>query len=150
MKVSLDSNLLIYAAHDDDPKHRLAVGVVERAAQGNCVQPLQSLGECFHVLTRKRRFAPDAAMTAVNNFRAIFPIVVADLSVLDMAMSVTRDYKLQFWDALLLATVRSAGCRVLFSEGMNDGQEIAGVKIVNPLMPSGQMVVDLVLPPLES
>ena len=105
VKVSLDSNILIYAAHDDDPRHALAARVVQRAAQGDCVQPLQSLAECFNVLTRKREFAADAAMTAVNNFRAIFPMIAADAAALDDAMDVVRDYKIQFWDALFLVTV---------------------------------------------
>ena len=83
VKVSLDSNILVYAAHTDDPKHELAVAVLARAAHGNCVQPLQSLGECFNVLTRKRGFSPAAARMAVDGLRALFPVVVADEAVGD-------------------------------------------------------------------
>jgi predicted nucleic acid-binding protein len=150
VKVSLDSNILVYAAHNDDERHEAAVAILERAARGDCVQPLQSLGECFNVLTRKRQFAPAAAMAAVDKLRAMFPIVVADEPALESAMAAVQDHKLQFWDALLWATVRRAGCRVLFSEDMNDGQDIAGIKIVNPLKPENRMIVDLALPHLDA
>jgi predicted nucleic acid-binding protein len=150
VRVSLDSNILVYAAHDDDPRHEAAVAFLGRAARGDCVQPLQSLGECFNVLTRKRRFAPAAARVAVDELRAMFPVAIADERALDAAMSVVRDHKLQFWDALFLATVRHAGCRVLLSEDMDDGQDIAGVKIVNPLEAVNRPLLDLVLPPPES
>jgi predicted nucleic acid-binding protein len=150
VKVSLDSNILVYASHDDDPKHEAAVAVLARAAQGNCVQPLQSLGECFNVLTRKRGFSPTAARTAVEKLRTLFPIVAADETALEAAMTAVRDHKLQFWDAMLWATVRRAGCRVLFSEDRNDGEDIGGVKIVNPLKPENRSILDLALPPAES
>ena len=150
MRVSLDSNILVYASHDDDHRHAAAVAILHRAAQGDCIQPLQSLGECFNVLTRKRRFAPEAAMAAVERIRAAFQVVVADEVALETAMAGVRDHKLQFWDALLWATVRKAGCRVLFTEDMKDGQDIAGVKIVNPLMAENREIIDLVLPPAET
>lgn len=150
VKVSLDSNILVYAAHTDDPKHELAVAVLARAAHGNCVQPLQSLGECFNVLTRKRGFSPAAARMAVDGLRALFPVVVADEATLETAMTAVRDHKLQFWDAMLWATVRRAGCRILFSEDRNDGEDIGGVKIVNPLKSANRSILDVALPLLEA
>ena len=148
--MSLDSNLLVYASHNDDPKHGIAVDVLERAARGSCVQPLQTLGECFNVLTRKRGFSPDAARTAVDKLRALFPVVAADEAALEAALAAVRDHKLQFWDAMLWSTVRRAGCRILFSEDRNDGEEIGGVRIVNPLKAGNRSILDLALPPAES
>ena len=75
MRFSLDSNLLVYAAQGDDPKNASAVAVVARASRGDCVQTLQSLGECFSVLTRKRAFTAVEAALAVNKLRAVFPVV---------------------------------------------------------------------------
>ena len=150
VKVSLDSNILVYAAHDDDPKHALAVAVLARAARGDCVQPLQSLGECFNVLTRRRGFSPAAARMAVDGLRALFPVVVADEATLETAMTAVRDHKLQCWDAMLWATVRRAGCRILLSEDRNDGEDIGGVKIVNPLKPENRSILDVALPLLEA
>jgi predicted nucleic acid-binding protein len=149
VRFSLDSNLLVYAAHGGDEKNAIAVAVIERASRGDCVQPLQSLGECFNALVRKRRLTSADAAVAVEKIRAVFPIIAADEEVFAASLVIIRDFKLQFWDALFLATVRRAGARVLLSEDMNDGQDIAGVKLVNPFKPENAGIVSLVLPPAE-
>jgi predicted nucleic acid-binding protein len=45
-----------------------------------------------------------------------------------------RFHGFSFWDALVLRMAKQAGCRVLLSEDMQHGQEIDGVKIVNPFL----------------
>jgi hypothetical protein len=46
-----------------------------------------------------------------------------------------RARSISFWDALILAAAaEEAGAYQLYSEDLNTGQTIAGVKIVNPLM----------------
>jgi predicted nucleic acid-binding protein len=42
-----------------------------------------------------------------------------------------------YCDALLVATVREAGCSVLLTEDLADGTDFGGVRIHNPFSPSG-------------
>jgi predicted nucleic acid-binding protein len=63
----------------------------------------------------------------------VFPIVVADGRVFDVACSVMLTGRLSMFDALLLATAREAGCTVLLSEDMQDGAEFDGLVVRNPL-----------------
>jgi predicted nucleic acid-binding protein len=37
-----------------------------------------------------------------------------------------------FWDAMILTSARSLGCRILYSEDLNAGQSYDGVVAVNP------------------
>ena len=37
-----------------------------------------------------------------------------------------------FWDSLIVSAAVSAGCSVLYSEDLNDGQTVRGVTIRNP------------------
>lgn len=37
-----------------------------------------------------------------------------------------------FWDAMILTSANSLGCRVLCSEDLNPGQSYDGVLVVNP------------------
>lgn len=37
-----------------------------------------------------------------------------------------------FWDALIVAAAKRAGCRVLYSENLQDGRSVVGLEIVNP------------------
>lgn len=39
---------------------------------------------------------------------------------------------LSWWDALIVAAARDAGCELLLSEDLQEGQRIAGVEVVNP------------------
>jgi predicted nucleic acid-binding protein len=40
---------------------------------------------------------------------------------------------LSFWDALIVAAAESAHCETLWTEDLNHGQVIRGVRIENPL-----------------
>ena len=53
MRVTLDSNVLIYALFGGDRRQGRAVELIERASRADCVQTLQSYGECFRVLVHK-------------------------------------------------------------------------------------------------
>jgi predicted nucleic acid-binding protein len=70
------------------------------------------------VLTTKLRFDPRLARLEIDGFRTAFPVVTADESDLDGAMRAVGDHQLSFWDAMLWATAKRAGCRVLFSEDL--------------------------------
>jgi predicted nucleic acid-binding protein len=41
---------------------------------------------------------------------------------------------ISFWDALIIAAAEQAGAAQLLSEDLNAGQEIAGVRVVNPFL----------------
>jgi predicted nucleic acid-binding protein len=42
-----------------------------------------------------------------------------------------------YWDALLVATAREAGCSVMLTEDLADGANFGGVHIHNPFSPAG-------------
>jgi predicted nucleic acid-binding protein len=37
-----------------------------------------------------------------------------------------------FYDALIIASAQAAGCKLLFSEDLNTGEVIAGVRLLDP------------------
>jgi len=48
------------------------------------------------------------------------------------ALEATPRFALSFWDALIWAAAAEAGVPVLYTEDLQHGQEIDGVRIVNP------------------
>lgn len=56
-------------------------------------------------------------------------------SVLDILRAVDISIKTQFsfWDSLIISAAISSGCGTLYSEDLNDGQDVDGVLIKNPL-----------------
>ena len=148
MRVTFDSNVLLYTLSRDDPRHPAAAAFLARATRADCVQTLQSLAECFRVLTTKLRFEPRRARQEIDGFRTAFPVCTADVTDLDQAMDAVARHGLSFWDAMLWATASRAGCRMLFSEDLQDGRRLDDVLFVNPFAPGNRKLVDLALPEL--
>jgi predicted nucleic acid-binding protein len=49
------------------------------------------------------------------------------------AIDIAAMAQIQFWDALIVASAEQADATRLYSDDLNTGQAIAGIKIVNPL-----------------
>jgi predicted nucleic acid-binding protein len=47
-------------------------------------------------------------------------------------LTCTKPAQSFFYDALILASAHVAGCKLLYSEDMNAGEVVAGVRVVNP------------------
>jgi len=130
---SFDTNILVYAADEDaGRRHRIAIELIDRVDGTDFVLALQSLSEFFHVTVRKRLLSVADAMAIVKDLRGLCRIAAADEVALTDAMAAVRDHGLSFWDALLWATLRRAGCNLLVTEDLQDGRVLGGVRFVNP------------------
>jgi predicted nucleic acid-binding protein len=47
-------------------------------------------------------------------------------------MDAVIGHRLSFWDAMMWATAKHAGCSLLLSEDGDDGRLLGGVTLVNP------------------
>ena len=79
----------------------------------------------------------------------IYPVRRPDLESFREAIAATRRHAIPFWDAMLWATVKAAGCRFLLTEDLQDGRDLEGVRFVNPFNAANDAVIDLVLPRLS-
>jgi predicted nucleic acid-binding protein len=70
----------------------------------------------------------------------------ADEDALAEAIEASVRHRLAFWDALLWATVRRAGCRLLLSEDFQDGWSLGGVTVLDPFAPANAAALDAALP----
>ena len=133
----VDSNILIYA-HDADAgskQKRAAARLTELWKSGTGLLSTQVLQEFYVNVTRKLK-TPVASSTA----REVVSTYGAWIREPTTAKTVTRAIdiagmaQIQFWDALIVACAEDAQATQLYSEDLNSGQSIAGVKIVNPLV----------------
>jgi len=132
-RYSFDSNVLVYAADRSVPaKRERALRVLELTAQKDTVCVLQSLGEFFHAVTRKRLLGAEDARRFVDSCKNVYPVFAAGVGDLDSALELRARRSISFWDALLASTAASAGCTVLLSEDMQDGEIVRGVRIADP------------------
>lgn len=59
-------------------------------------------------------------------------VVAVDRNLVRAAIELTESVQLSYWDGLILAAARSAGCHRLLTEDLNHGQILGGVRIENP------------------
>lgn len=135
MRFTFDTNILIYAIDNQaGERHRMALELVQRASGQDCVVTLQALAELFRVLTGKHRVAPARAAEIVQSWRDAVPVVAADEMCLTDAIDAIIAHSWSFWDAMIWATAKRAGCRLLISEDSQHARTFGGVTIVNPFV----------------
>jgi predicted nucleic acid-binding protein len=146
VRLSLDANVLVYFVDvDAGDRHARAVDLLSRASGSDCILTLQSLGEFFHVVTRKGKLAASDAATAVERFCDAFPVRAAQPAMLATALPPVLQHGLPFWDAMLWATVQQAGCQILLTEDFQDGRKLGSVTFVNPFDPSNDALLERAL-----
>ena len=130
-----DTNILIYVDDKAAPaKQRRALDLVaEHRLAGTGVVSLQVLQEYFVSVTRRLHVDPRIARRKVE-LLAEFDVAAPDVGDILAAIDLHRLHGFSFWDALVLRAAKQSGCRVLFSEDMQEAREIDGVQIVNPFL----------------
>jgi predicted nucleic acid-binding protein len=69
-----------------------------------------------------------------SSLYARFDLVPATPELIEGARALHALRGASFHDALILQAAIVSGCSVLYSEGLQDGASIGGVKIVNPFV----------------
>ncbi len=129
--------MLVYAAagkQDDPAKHKIAARLV---LDGQFAISAQVLGEFYGVV----RYAQNE-MLNVNEaqtwVRRLEPFCRLDVSagLVSSAMFIKERFKIQFWDAALIAATERLNLRTLYSEDMSHGQKYGSVTVINPFKAS--------------
>ena len=135
--VFVDTNILVYA-HDADAglKRERAIEKLRPLWEADAGRlSVQVLQELYVNVTQKlaTRVARSTAREVVSTYAAwIRQPTTAD--TVSRATDIAELAQISFWDALIVASAEQAGAAELYSEDLNDGQSIAGVKVVNPLL----------------
>jgi predicted nucleic acid-binding protein len=129
-----DTNILVYAieiAGADLSKSIAARGLLGKF---DACLSTQVLGEFFSAVTSSRRESPlthDEAAAWVQYWKQ-FDVHSVTTAHVDLAIEIAGLHGIKYYDALILATARFAGCSVVYSEDLNAGQDYGGVCVRNP------------------
>ncbi len=133
--VFVDTNILVYAFDDsDEERQRRAEAIFSELAESDRIRlSTQVLQEFYVTMTRKvnNRRSPDQALAIMDDL-AVWPVVTSDFSAIREAVLLSKDVQISFWDALILIAAVHSGAENLYTEDLNHGQIIAGIKIINP------------------
>jgi predicted nucleic acid-binding protein len=97
------------------------------------VVSLQVLQEYFAAATRKLGVAPEMAQRKVE-ILARGRVVRFEASDVIAAIELHRLTQISFWDALIVHAARLAGVAVLYTEDLQSGAVLGGVRVVNPFV----------------
>ena len=130
-----DSNLFIYALGrqaDDEHRQATARALIRRYTDSKeIVISTQVLIETFHNARKKLSLTTEEATRVVSKY-AEAEVVATDAALILEAMRLVQSTQLSIFDALILAAAAKAGCAVIYTEDLNAGQVIGGVRVVNP------------------
>ncbi len=134
-KIFVDTNVLVYA-HDVDAgqKHQIAQGLlVELWNNRTGVLSVQVFQEFYVTVTRKliHPLSAKEARNIIQNYLNWHIEISDSLSVLN-ASRIEQNYKISFWDALIVAAASKAKVSKILTEDLKSGQVMEGILIENP------------------
>jgi predicted nucleic acid-binding protein len=120
-KAFFDTNVLIYAVAQNDPRNTQAE---ELLASGG-VLSVQILNEFVSVARRKILMSWSDVREALDAFRVLCPSPLSiTIEVHEASLKIAETYGYNIYDALVIGAALQAGCTTLYSEDLQDGQII--------------------------
>jgi predicted nucleic acid-binding protein len=131
--VFVDTNVLVYAVDEAEPKKQFAArawrAALWKAHSGRL--SYQVLQEFYVNAVRLRPSAREQARAEVRDLMAWRPISM-NAGILEAAWKAQDRYQLSFWDAAIVAAANACSCTHLLSEDFQAGQDFGGLIVVNP------------------
>jgi predicted nucleic acid-binding protein len=135
-KYFLDTNIFVYSLDITAPaKSRRAARLIRDALDtGNGIVSYQVVQEFFSVAFR--RFAkPMSAFAAEEYLNTAFrPLLAVHSSpaLFVSALQIYTQHQFSWYDSLIVAAAKEAGCSILYTEDMQHGKRVDDLKIDNP------------------
>jgi len=129
-KAFLDTNVLIYALAQNDPRAAAA----ERLLLTGGRVSVQVLNEFVSVARRKLAMPwPDVKAALADVRRLCGDPIPVDIGLHEAGVTLAEQHNLSLYDALVVAAAQAARCEVLYSEDMQDGRRFdGGLRVENP------------------
>ncbi len=133
--VFVDTNVLVYAVDGGAGERHTSARewmktLWERETGRISIQVLQ---EFYATVTRKLRPGLTAA-EAQREVRALLPWAPIEINpdIIERAWFIESRYGLSWWDALIVASAQTLGCRTLLTEDLQHGQQFDNLTVISP------------------
>lgn len=133
----VDTNILVYAhdrsAGDKQVGAESLLRELWQSRQG-CLS-LQVMQEFYVTVTRKvpQPLSPERAAGIITDLKA-WQVHLPDVDDVLKAIVLQEQYKISFWDAMILHSAKQLGCKTVWSEDLNTRQQYQGVQVMNPFV----------------
>ena len=123
-----DTNVLLYLLSGEAGRADRAEALL--AAGG--VISVQVLNEFASVASRKLGLSFSQIRELLATIRTACTVKPVDVATHELGIALAERYRYAVYDSLILAAALQAGCNVLYSEDLHDGQRIDRLTIRNP------------------
>ena len=124
----IDTNIIVYLASGDAMKADRSEEII---GSGGVVS-VQILNEYVSVARRKLNLDWADIKEVLAAVQSACDIVPLTVTMQAEAVRLAESHQLNIYDASVIAAALESGCDVLFSEDMQDGQQFATLRVVNP------------------
>src|ERR1700679_782452 len=138
-KAFLDTNVLVYAFESSTQSIASARAELARQliADGPCIS-VQVLNEFVRVAKRKLKFDASKTSEALNTIYAVCgQVTPVTFDLHSLGVSLCWRYGFEIFDSVILASAITAGGKIFYTEDLQHGQIIEGLRIVNPFKEAG-------------
>lgn len=129
----IDTNVLVYAEASDLPeKQATALALLKRLYEdGLGVLSTQVLQEYCNVALKKLKLPAQYVRSQLDLYEQ-FEVVQVTPAIIRAGLDLHQTRSVSFFDAIVLASASASGCPVIWTEDMNAGEVIDGIRISNP------------------
>jgi predicted nucleic acid-binding protein len=139
-RVLIDTNVLIYATLEDDPRFARSRQLLLFSGDGERFVSVQNLAEMYPNLTGPKMEHPDppsVARAKIQSIASLPTLQVLPLTgdVQAVALELCEKYGItrqRYFDAQLAATMVAHGIRTLLTENTQDFKGMSEIRAVNP------------------
>jgi predicted nucleic acid-binding protein len=134
----LDTNILVYAFDPNAPsKAKKAGDLIRRAADtGEGIISYQVVQEFFSVAFRRFAQPMNEAEAEQYLITVLRPLLAVHSStaIYFEALRIRERHRISWYDSLIVAAAVEGRCEKLYSEDLQSGQKIEGLRIENPFV----------------
>lgn len=136
MPTFFDTNILIYSVDANEAgKYDLAAELVEKhLVRENGAISVQVLREFYSVSRKINNPLSDEQARQMVDYFSTFRTQSEDAGMVLGAVRRQKEMSLSFWDALIVEAALKSGADRLFTEDMQHGQVIEGMRVENPFL----------------
>ena len=131
-EVFFDTNVLLYLLSNDAARADRAEALL--AAGG--VVSVQVLNEFASVASCKLTMTIPEVREILSTVRSVCVVKSVDVETHDLGLELAERYGFSIYDGLIVAAAIRAGCAILYTEDLQQGQMIAKLQIRNPFVGS--------------
>ncbi|MFB3103822.1 MAG: PIN domain-containing protein [Pseudomonadales bacterium] len=129
--VFLDTNVLLYLMSADESKADRAEQLMLGGGLGSRVVSVQILNEFANVAMRKLDMSLPEIREVLQTVRIMCSVEAVTVETHDSGLDLSERYGFAIYDSMMLASALLADCSVVYTEDLQNGQNIEGTLAVN-------------------